>query len=80
MNIELISGTYNSNETLDLVTELVHVKIKYLEKKIESSMSEEEIKVRENRIKNLQREFYDFKQRINQKDGSCKIQSTIQLN
>jgi|GEM_PF-7006661 len=80
MNIELISGTYNSNETLDLVTELVHVKIKYLEKKIESSMSEEEIKVRENRIKNLQREFYDFKQRVNQKDGRCKIQSTIQLN
>lgn len=79
MNIDLIKGSYSPNETLDLVTELVHVKIKYLENKIETSLSEEDIKMRENRIKEIQRDFYELKQSIVNEERAIRLKSTISL-
>jgi hypothetical protein len=55
--LHLINGEFQGKEALDLITHLVHVKIKFLENKIEESSSEEDIKMREKRIKQLQEEL-----------------------
>ncbi len=43
MNIQLIQGEFNSNDALELITQLIHVKIKYHENKINANATEEDI-------------------------------------
>ena len=68
MKIERTKGRFLPNEALELLTQLVHTKIRFLEMKISSSSSEEDIKMRENRIKELQRGLYEAKKHAE----SCK--------
>ncbi|GAA4460152.1 hypothetical protein GCM10023189_34860 [Nibrella saemangeumensis] len=58
MTIQLINGHFNPQEALDILTQMVYVKIQFHENKIKHSDSEEDIKTREKRIKDLQRELY----------------------
>ena len=69
MKIELTKGRFLPNEALELLTQLVHTKIRFLEMKISSSSSEEEIKMRENRIKELQRGLYESKKHAESSKG-----------
>ena len=62
MNIPLLKGNFSQSDALDILTQLVHVKIKFHESKIEKSDNEEDIKMRENRIKKLLQDFYEAKQ------------------
>jgi hypothetical protein len=64
MDIQLLKGNFSQSEALDILTQLVHVKIKFHESKIEKSDNEEDIKMRENRIKKLLQDFYEAKQLI----------------
>jgi len=64
MNIQLLKGNFTQSEALDILTQLVHVKIKFHESKIEKSDNEEDIKMRENRIKHILQDFYEAKQLI----------------
>ena len=57
MKIEPIHGQFSQKEAIDLLTQIIHVKIKFHEGKIASHSNEEEVKMRENRIKKLQREL-----------------------
>jgi hypothetical protein len=57
MNIQLVKGGFNVNEAIDLMSQLVQVKIKFHETRIHASHSEEDIKMRENRIKQLQNDL-----------------------
>ncbi|HOZ80309.1 MAG TPA: hypothetical protein PLY34_20100 [Ferruginibacter sp.] len=80
MNLQLIKGSFKSSEALDLLSQLVNVKIKFHESKIENSQNEEDIKMRENRIKQLQQEFYETKQAILTKDKTCELESGITIS
>jgi hypothetical protein len=64
MDIQLLKGNFSQSDALDILTQLVHVKIKFHESKIEKSDNEEDIKMRENRIKKLLQDFYEAKQLI----------------
>lgn len=79
MNLQLIKGSFTPDEALALLTQLVHVKIKFHESKIESSHNEEDIKMREGRIKQLQHDFYEAKKLILSKGGSCELEAEIKL-
>jgi hypothetical protein len=46
MKIKLISGHFNSQEALQLLTEMIHVKIRFHEGKINHHSNEEDIKMR----------------------------------
>ena len=46
MNIQLIQGEFSSNDAIDLMTQMVHIKIKYHENKINSHSSEDDIKTK----------------------------------
>ncbi len=79
MNIQLLKGHFSQSEALDILTQLVHVKIKFHENKIEKSDSEEDIKMRENRIKQLHRDFYEAKQLII-KQKQCDLNAEIKIS
>lgn len=76
MDIQLLKGNFTQSEALDLLTQLVHVKIKFHESKIEKSDNEEDIKMRENRIKQLFQDFYEAKQLI-LKQKQCDLNAEI---
>ena len=46
-----MDGVFNQSETMDLITKMIHLKIKHHETKIEKDITEEDIKHRESRIK-----------------------------
>ncbi len=80
MNIQLIQGQFNTNDAVDIITQAVQIKIKFHEEKINHSSNEEDIKMREARIKQLQKNLFDTRQYIEQAGSSIAIKSEIQLS
>ena len=60
MKIHLIKGQFSSKDALDIITKMINIKIKFQEEKIENSHNEEDIKMRETRIKILQNYLYYY--------------------
>lgn len=79
MNIQLIQGEFSTNDALDLITQMIQVKIKYHENKIASNKNEEDIKARESKIKSLQKELYNFRLIVNSSPKSFKINGSIKI-
>jgi hypothetical protein len=79
MNIQLLQGEFNSKEAMDLITQMIHIKIKYHEHKIDKSSPEEEIKFRESKIKRLQKELYEFKSKYAQQNAKVNIDAIIKI-
>jgi hypothetical protein len=52
--INLLQGSFSKNDALNLIDALLKVKIQYHEQKIVTDANEEDIKMREQRIKQLQ--------------------------
>ncbi len=79
MQIHLIQGEFEANEALDLITQMIHVKIKYHENKINNSSNEEDIKRREAKIIRLQKELYELRAFINLNNQNVKIDAIIKI-
>lgn len=79
MKIELINDDFEPKEALEILTKLIHVKIKFQEDKINESSSEEDINMRETRIKRLQKKLFEIRQHIDSQNGQITIQSSITL-
>ncbi len=79
MEIQLIEGQYSNNEAMELLTQLIHVKIKFHENKISGQCTEEDIKSRERRIKQLQKDLYEVRNFITAKGKSISLRSTIEI-
>lgn len=79
MNIQLIQGAFNSNDAMELITQMVHVKIKYHENKINSNSNEEDIKTREVKIKRLQKELFELRETIYSKTHMLNVEAIIKI-
>jgi hypothetical protein len=79
MNIQLIQGEFSSNDAIELIGQMVHVKIKYHENKINSLSNEEDIKTREAKIKRLQKELFELRKMINSKTNSVTVEAIINI-
>ena len=79
MVLNLIKGNFTTKEAQELITELIHVKIKFHENKIKIADQEEDIKMREKRIKQLQKELYEVKNYIDRKKESISLFGEINL-
>jgi hypothetical protein len=77
MQIKLINGVFNTTEALDLISQMLNVKIKYHEDKIVGAISEEDIKFRESKIKSLQNELHNLRELANDGEKFIKIESNI---
>ena len=71
MKLKLIEGDFSQTETINLLTQLFQVKIKFHEDKVKNSTSEEDIKMREQKIKCLQNNLAEARNYI--KSGQTKI-------
>jgi len=80
MNIQLIQGNFNATDALEIITQMIHIKIKFHENKISQSSNEEDIKVRETKIKRLQKDLDDIRNFIGSSDGKINLQSEIYLS
>lgn len=79
MVIHLIKGQFSTADAISIITKMIDVKIKFQEGKIESSHNEEDIKMRENRIKALQKELYDSRKLIEGHGETVSLHSEIKI-
>ncbi len=79
MNIQLIEGSFTPNDALDLIAQMIHVKIKYHENKIINNNNEEDIKAREAKIKRLQNELFEFSKQLKAKSNGVIINAAIEF-
>ncbi len=79
MQLELIKGTFSEKEALDILTQMVEVKIKFHESKIAQYSSEEDIKYRESRLKYLQHELAAIRNVLLQQNEPLQINAIIHL-
>lgn len=76
---ELISGSFSKEDALELISGIVALKINYHEKMIDRAANEEDIKMRENRIRKLQDELADFRQTLNQKEEPVSLSASLSI-
>lgn len=83
MNLKLIKGRFDRKDAKDLIFKMVHTKIKFQEEKIHQSSidhNEEDIKMRERRIIDLQNELSELLKRIDQADSGVEITASIEIS
>jgi Spy/CpxP family protein refolding chaperone len=79
MELKLIDGDFNQIETIDLLTQLYQVKIKFHEEKVKNSHNEEDIKMREQKIKYLQNNLAEARTYIKNENKNFHIDSVINI-
>ncbi len=79
MNMQLIEGHFTSAEAIDIITQMVHIKIRFQEGKITPECSEENIKMRERRIQQLQIELGELVRFIHQKSDSIGVIASVEV-
>ncbi|MCF2491632.1 hypothetical protein [Dyadobacter sp. CY347] len=77
--MQLIKGEFPASDAIELVSQLVQVKIKYHEQKISNQMNEEDIKSREKKIKKLQEDLSELKFFIGSIPGSVAMISHVNI-
>jgi hypothetical protein len=77
MNIQLIEGQFNKKEALELITQMIHIKIKFHENKINNNSNEEDVKYRETKIKNLQKELFELKYFLDNNGNSVQLEAHV---
>ncbi|MBU3659225.1 MAG: hypothetical protein FGM14_05120 [Flavobacteriales bacterium] len=78
MKVQLIQGEFNSPDAIQLISNMINLKIKYQEGQIEKNNNEEDIKYRESKIKNLQNELFELRNFLSTKEN-VKIDASINL-
>jgi len=79
MHLQLLNGSFTKSEALDLITQMVSVKIKFHEDRIERDANEEDSKMREAKIRYLQNELLKVKSYLSAKQGMVDLHGMIEL-
>ena len=76
-SFKLIQGKFSANDAVDIITQLVQVKIKFHENKITNTSNEEDSKLEEKRIKELQNELQSLRTNILSRGELVELSSVI---
>ena len=79
MNIQLLQGQFNAKDAIDIITQMIQIKIKFHENKITDNSTEEDIKFSETKIKQLQKELLETRSHIGNQGGKIYIHIEIHL-
>lgn len=79
MQLQLLKGAFSKTEAIALISQLVEAKIKFHEQKIDSDSSEEQIKMREGRIKELQQQWKAMREAILAGSGTVEAEGMIEV-
>lgn len=80
MKLQLISGEFETKDALDLIKQMIEIKIKFHEGKIKEDSNEEDIKSREKKIKRLQDELHELRSGIDTSQKVLHLESVIEIN
>jgi hypothetical protein len=80
MKLQLITGEFETKDALDLIKQMIEIKIKFHEGKIKEDSNEEDIKSREKKIKRLQDELYELRSGIDASQKVLHLESVIEIN
>ncbi len=79
-DFQLIQGQFTAQDALEIITRMVQAKILYHESKISSLENEEDIKSRESRIKQLQKDLYEIRQYISAHGDGIAMRAHVELS
>jgi di/tripeptidase len=79
MNITLIQGEFNAKDAIEIITQMLQIKIKYHEDKIGAHSNEEDIKTREAKIKRLQHDLSELRKTINSRGNQVNIEAVVEI-
>jgi hypothetical protein len=77
MKIQLIEGHFSAKDAIEIITQMIHVKIKFHENKIDNSNNEEDGKMREKKIHLLQKNLFEVRKMIELKGEGVSLNSEI---
>ena len=80
MTIQLIEGEFSQDDAIELLAQMINVKVKYHENKITPQSEEEDIKRRETKIKKLQKQLFELRDKMNLNNRNVKIDAQITIN
>jgi len=80
MNKQLIKGNFIAKDALDIIEQMISIKIKYHESQIGKASNEEDIKSREAKIIQLQNDLSEIRKFIETAGEKISIQSTLHLS
>lgn len=80
MEVPLIQGAFPKNHAADIITQMFAVKIQYHEQMIEHLQQEEDIKMREKHIKQLQESLANARKALETAGPICNLSATIHIN
>lgn len=78
--MQLIKGTYSKEDALEIIQQIIQIKVKFHEEKISLTDNEEDIKRREKRIKDLQSDLSAFRKAIHSHTGVINMNALLNLN
>ena len=76
-SFKLIKGHFSATDAIDIITQMVQVKIKFHESKITNTSNEEDSKMQEKRIKELQNELQNLRNTILSGKGIVELDAII---
>ncbi len=79
MKITLLKGSFSAKDLQDIITQMIHAKINYHEKKIADDDAEETIKMREKRIIMLQKDLYELREALSETQKLVNAEAEINI-
>ena len=79
MKIEFIDGQFNAQDAVSILTQMIQIKIKFHENKINKNSSEEDIKFSETKIKRLQSELFKMREFIALRGEKISIETYFEI-
>lgn len=79
MKIALLKGHFSPQETIDMLSQMLNIKIAFHENKISHSDQEEDIKMREKRIRELQNELTELKVFVKNNDCAYELNAEVTI-
>jgi len=80
MNIKLIQGHFTAADSIELIDNIIRQKIKFHENKIQQDSSEEDIKMREKRIKELQDNLTEIRTYLSNSVDNITLDCSIHIS
>ncbi|MGQ3015027.1 MAG: hypothetical protein ACT6QS_15055 [Flavobacteriales bacterium] len=78
-HVQLLQGSFEKEDAITILTKMVDVKIRYHEDKIRQSDNEEDITMRETRIRQLQDQLQEARNHIKNIPGQVTLKSEVYL-
>ena len=77
MKIQLIEGHFSAKDAIELIAQMIHVKIMFHENKIDNANNEEDVKMREKKIHQLQKSLFEVRKMIETKGEGLNLSAEL---